>query len=334
MWYEVSYQYYFWLLLVDKRVFLTIKSTEKDDKNKSVIVTTNNNSFFCVNQNGTLSPTNLDEDETTTLELKASAAEMLTKIHELEKTITTTEGKAKLYSFLKECFEEIVKSDPIYGKLLEKIKLSHDSERTLAESNLQKEKHRGDKLEKENIELTKEYEKQCTLIDSQKILIRELKKQTSNGTTAAGVENSQKMENLMNEIKTLYKENSRLEAALKKATSELKQYKDKEKAMVATPAVVVQTLPATKFKENESEFVKKPILTESAEWFNKSKVREKSATTTLAKTKPKVVVPKLDFSKLPQKKQAVVKVVQCEPSSATSSLEQDAENIDDKGTVL
>ena len=135
---------------------------------------------------------------------------------------------------------------------------------------LVRERIRADKLEQENISLSKEYEKQCEMLVSQKVMIRELKKKRTPEP------------NLVTEIETLYKENNKLTKTNKLLIQQLKEAKDKE------------VLLAKALKENNPQ-------TEIES--NKLQTANVSHSTTLVKIKKdKVLIPKLDFSKLPQKK--------------------------------
>eukprot|EP01022_Parablepharisma_sp_SALTPOND_P018211 TRINITY_DN2965_c0_g1_i1.p3 TRINITY_DN2965_c0_g1~~TRINITY_DN2965_c0_g1_i1.p3 ORF type:complete len:466 (+),score=50.40 TRINITY_DN2965_c0_g1_i1:3440-4837(+) len=293
--------------------------TKVEKEDRSMIVATNS-SFFCCGETPTQEFENF---------LKEDKERMMNEIQAMEKSLPPAELKAKLHEYLKGCFNEIIKADPIYGVVLEKIKISYENllvenakkvqEVTGIKDYLVKERRRGDKLEKENIELTKEYEKQCTLIDSQKILIKELKKQVNDSSLEA--KGQQKVESLMGEIKTLYKENTKLESTIKKLSFDLKQSKAREAtlAKLLKGDSLVATNEFSSIKENGTSFcVPAKVLTESKD-LNKTEYKD----STIGKSKPKnkVVVPKLDFSKLPQKKQAQLKVVHCEPCSASSSEE-------------
>jgi len=237
--------------------------------------------------------------------------------------------KEKMHNLMKNKLDEIIKQDPIYGKVLEKIKQFYekvylesnkrpDSEPNSSKHNesnnllLYKEKQRADKLEKENIELSKEYEKQCAVIESQKIQIKDLKNQISNNsaqnTTKISENNksgeSKKVESMILEIKALYKENAKLESMVKKLKTDLLVSKSKESTL--------SKLFEAKKQKNEISLAattKNSVLTES---------KDLNQSVNLGKTKTKVVVPKLDFSKLPQKKKAQLKVIECEQKSASS----------------
>ncbi len=267
---------------------------------------------------------------------KKPTERMLSALEELERNrqhMSAPELREKRRSLLVQSLEEILDSESAaaYGQVLMKVKeeLEHkDSSRDAlqrelvdAKNALSVEKRRGDKLEKENVELTKEYDKQAALINSQRVLIKELKRQSaetsnvSTGTAAAG-----KLESLMGEIKTLYKENSRLDLLAKKLQYDLKQSKVREstltKLLKGNSAMLsgLSSLALNSSVVSPSSGIKENIVLESND-LNRTEC-EKTAP---QKTRAKVVVPPLDFSKLPQRKQAQVTVVQCESTSDPGS---------------
>eukprot|EP00826_Nyctotherus_ovalis_P040018 TRINITY_DN3895_c0_g2_i1.p1 TRINITY_DN3895_c0_g2~~TRINITY_DN3895_c0_g2_i1.p1 ORF type:complete len:240 (+),score=74.27 TRINITY_DN3895_c0_g2_i1:474-1193(+) len=142
------------------------------------------------------------------------------------------------------------------------------------------EKVKNKRLEEENISLTKEYEKQCNLIMSQNELIKELKKKFE----------EDKANTLIMERDKLSKENVELEQQVKQLKEELNKAKE----------------PAnTQLRENST-----------------TKTRNALKQFNTAQAKPKIKkpsIPKLDFSKLPQKEQALLKVIQCKETSMSSS---------------
>lgn len=236
--------------------------------------------------------------------------------------ISVEDFRNQKYALHQRFFEEIAKEDTIYGKILAKILDSFKEKEKFTQeqfclkiSNIQKEndflkeslnnqKKKYEKLEKENIEMASEYEKQSALIDSQKIMIKTLKKEVSEKTTISDSENTEsgkaQIQKLMSEIGTLYKENTRVSIIAQKLQNELKQAKVRE-------LTLVKMLKGSENKEADKN-VKPTVLQEKKNEENKG----------MSSTEKKIIIPKLDFSKLPQKKPCKITVVPCD---STSSIE-------------
>ena len=301
----------------------------------------------------------VEEEPSDTTESRASCEELvkaqaknhsekiLNSLAELEKNterLTDKELKNKIFSLLKGSLEEIIDKNTTvhYTGVLRRVKDSYDEhmvdcakeqqskicslqqEISTMRTEAGKEKRRADKLEKENIELTKEYEKQSALIDSQKIVIKELKKQASEGNNECKTESGsktqkEKIESLMSELKSLYNENNKLDLTAKKLNYDLKQSKIREltltKMLKGNSAILSSTVGnASGLKEN-----KKTDTMGVNNILKESKELNKSGKKGVEIGKNKVIVPKLDFSKLAQKKLAQITVVQCESSASESS---------------
>ena len=105
----------------------------------------------------------------------------------------------------------------------------------------------------------------------------------------------------------------------------MKQCKTREAALSKLVASIGIDNKQQTLKENETPEIpaQNNILTDSKEQ-NKADVIDNTKT----KQKTKVLVPKLDFSKLPQKKQVVLKVIQCEHNSEGSLEDEENSEFD------
>ena len=211
------------------------------------------------------------------------------------------------------------KLDPIYDGVLNEFKESYEhfmikqllklKEITLndnkisgkkldeVEESLASEKMKNEKLEEENIRLSKEYEKQCVLIKSQNGIIKELKEKLNHQA-------SEQSNNINIELKNLYKENYRLENMVKSLSEEVNKYR----------------MTLDKISKDESMFMTGITTKENAALTVHNTTFPKMDTIGISKSKKSVVIPKLDFTKLPQKKQAIFKVIQYDQTSISSSM--------------
>eukprot|EP00826_Nyctotherus_ovalis_P040790 TRINITY_DN4047_c0_g1_i1.p1 TRINITY_DN4047_c0_g1~~TRINITY_DN4047_c0_g1_i1.p1 ORF type:complete len:394 (-),score=114.56 TRINITY_DN4047_c0_g1_i1:42-1223(-) len=210
------------------------------------------------------------------------------------------------YEVLVDEFKESYESF-IAGHMV-KVKKAFSKELGEVKESLERERLKNEKLEQENIKLTKEYESQCTLINSQKKLIKDLQLKMQS-------EDTKQRENLLLEIDRLTQENGKLELQIKRLTEELGRSKEQEAALerlIKSNSFVTTCTDSLTTKENEA------LKSKS----NNTAAKQPASTSnsTKGKTKkPNVVVPRLDFSKLPQKEQAKFKVIQCEASSISSA---------------
>jgi len=172
-----------------------------------------------------------------------------------------------------------------------KIKAAFSKELNEVEESLGKEKLKNEKLERENVRLTKEYESQCTLINSQKKLIKDLQLKLQS-------ESDKQREGLEQELNKLMQENTKLKHQIKQLTEQLNHSKEQE-------AALERLIKSNSFVTTCTE----SLITNETSNTNKSNKTKKA----------NVVVPRLDFSKLPQKEQAKIKVIPCEINSLSSA---------------
>jgi hypothetical protein len=187
-------------------------------------------------------------------------------------------------------YEELSKEfkgfyEKVVAKYVTRAKVKTNRNLNVLKEKYNSEKQKNRKLEEENIKLTKEYEKQCDLIMSQNELIKELKKKFE----------EEKADTLIKERDKLSKENLRLMQEVKQLKEEL----NKAKESINNSKENAKTRNATTKQFNMT----------ASQSYGKPKFKKPS-------------IPKLDFSKLPQKKQAVLKVIQCkEKTSAEESFD-------------
>lgn len=189
-----------------------------------------------------------------------------------------------------------------------KVKKAFSKELGEVRESLGRERLKNERLEQENIRLTKEYENQCTLINSQKKLIKDLQLKIQS-------EDTKLKDNLMVEIDKLTQERNKLELQIKRLTEELGRSKEQEAALerlIKSNSFVTTCADSLTTKENEA------LKSKSNNTAARQTVSASNSTKAKNK-KPNVVVPRLDFSKLPQKEQAKFKVIQCEASSISSA---------------
>eukprot|EP00826_Nyctotherus_ovalis_P017315 TRINITY_DN15092_c0_g2_i5.p1 TRINITY_DN15092_c0_g2~~TRINITY_DN15092_c0_g2_i5.p1 ORF type:complete len:288 (-),score=65.13 TRINITY_DN15092_c0_g2_i5:101-964(-) len=194
-------------------------------------------------------------------------------------------------------------------------KLRNASSKDLSElkESLVSERMRNEKLARENTRLAREHENQCALINSQKELIKELKRKLTEESLVS--EMKFKAENLAAEIDKLQKENIRLEALVKDLSIELGQFKVQDPNVMniaKKTAFIGSCSEPFSAKENNVPKPSRSLLS-----------NELNRTASQSKLKPKKlpVIPKLDLSKLPQKERAQLKVIPCEdPNSLDSNL--------------
>jgi hypothetical protein len=206
-------------------------------------------------------------------------------------------GYANLLDNFKESYENFIASH------ITKIKQAFSKELNEVKESLGKEKLKNEKLEQENIRLTKEYENQCTLISSQKKLIKDLQLKIQ-------TENNKQKESLEQELTKLTQDNNKLQVQVKQLTEQLNQSKEQE-------AALERLIKSNSFVTSCTE----SLTTNETAKTNKPK-------------KPNVIIPKLDFTKLPQKEQAKIKVIQCEINSLSSAgdITEEAHNFPEATT--
>ena len=182
-------------------------------------------------------------------------------------------------------------------KHITRVKVKANKDLNTLKEKFNNERQKNKKLEEENINLTKEYEKQCGLIMSQNELIKELKKKFE----------EEKIGTLVMERDKLSKENVRLEQQVKELIEELNRIKE--------------TISNSKENTKTRNTTTKQFNTTASQSYGKTKPKKPS-------------IPKLDFSKLPQKKQAVLKVIQCkEESSAEDSCDISINSKEEQATL-
>lgn len=191
-------------------------------------------------------------------------------------------------------------------------KLRNASRKDLSElkESLTSERMRSEKLARENTRLAKEHENQCALINSQKELIKELKRKLAEEGLIS--EMKFRAETLTAEIDKLQKENMRLETLVRDLTIELAQFKAQDPNVMNIArrgAFMGSCSELFSAKEN----VPKPGRSLLSSDLNR--------TASQCRPRKLPVIPKLDLSKLPQKERAQLKVIPCQdPNSLDSNL--------------
>ncbi len=312
-----------------------------EDKNRSVIVSMDSSFFrnpvdeskYRSRESKPESPFSLKVPKESA---KGASERLLAALAELENGrghLSAADLEARKRGVLDRAVDEIGELDPVLGAVLRKTReegkagtatLQREVEQ--ARSEAVREKHRADKLEKENIDLTHEYERQSALIDSQKILIKDLKRQQPRETTSVSA-SSEKMENLSSEIKMMCKENGRLEALAKRLQNDLRQSRLRE----ATLTTLLKSTPApirmgAKENAGADRSFDVNVLAESKASLNKTELR--------LPQKKRVMVPPLDFSRLPQRKVANLTVVQVQCDSASSASLSDSAEASENGKAI
>ena len=252
---------------------------------------------------------------------------------------------------------EIIQADPLYGSVLKHIKEIYEDSRWTKEGastkckeheedkkemlrlkeTMKEERRKNEKLEQENKELTKEYERQGTLLESQKALVKDLRKQLADGAENQRKETTgpDKTQSLMKEINALYEENNKLTLITKKLREDIQQAKARETTlakMLKSEAIVhgdkANELSSIKENKNAS-LMDRSVLVESKKENKRDSTVSKSLNKTMLEVgKKKVSIPKLDFSKLPQKKPTKITVIpsQSESQSKSKSKSQSSDS--------
>ena len=167
-------------------------------------------------------------------------------------------------------------------------------------------KQRVNKLQEENGKLSEDYINKCALINVQQEQIAGLRKQIE-----FAFKSEEKVNHLLTELKKYQQENKELRSTIDKLTAELAQAKLRETSL---SKLLKRSSLSCKCNGTitVNELIPKLMIT-----------KENSH---VSKAKPDVVIPRLDFSKLPQKKKADLKVIQCEPSNTNSIGDSSEEN--------
>ena len=204
---------------------------------------------------------------------------------------------------------KVIDADPVYSALVDKLKISYENllaenimkiketsnqELITVKNDLDKERKRTNKLEKENVDLTKEYEKQREIISSQQELIVKLKKKMN-------LSNSELKHNHKEEVILLNQENEKLKSENEKLIIELNQVKVREESLIN---LLKGNMYITEFKDITS---------------NCMNLQNQITIANPRISQNKVEVPRLDFSKLTQKAKASIKIVQCDQDCSHTS---------------
>jgi len=218
-----------------------------------------------------------------------------------------SEGTGIIKDMNKPTYDEILKElkesyDNVITKSISKLQDVTNNEVLQLRESLNNEKMKNEKLVKENLKLTKEHESQCALINSQKELIKELKRKL--GEQKLKAESTLKTDA---EINKLQKENTRLEEFVKNLLVEVSQLKTRNMNIKRHPLTNNEPFTA---KENSVTKHSRNLVS-----------KQMNKTVQSIKLK-KVSIPKLDLSKLPQKERAQLKIIPCnDPNSIDTSLE-------------
>lgn len=192
---------------------------------------------------------------------------------------------------------EMIATNPSYKNIMNNLKETYENFLFHSILNLQNKevltwKQKANKLEELNKQLSEDCTNKCALINLQKEQITELKKKLEFVSAS-----EEKANNQLNELKN----------SIEKLALELTQAKLREVAL-------------SKLLKRSSFLCKCNDFKTINETFHSSNME-----VNVNKSKTNIVIPKLDFSKLPRKKKADIKIVQCEPNSISESIEECSE---------